>query len=217
MTISENKQDSQERVARNSLSREIILNSTKKIADSQRSIPSIRQLSNSLGCSSMAIYKHFKDKKALESALLDEILREVSLSSSKRNWEGKLLDFAHSHHGALKKHPWAIPLLYSNPAPGVNSLAIGEHVLGILMNGGIKGEKAIALFSTVIAFNYGWVSFEISKPKNFARDYGKLISPSNLTSERQFPVTRGLASLMIDFGSSKQYELALSSLLLGWK
>lgn len=217
MTISEKKQNSRERVARNSLSQELILKSAKKLAISNGSIPSIRQLSHSLGCSSMAIYKHFKDKHALESGLLDEILRAVDLSSSKRNWKGKLLDFAHSHHGVLKKNPWAIPLFYSNPAPGVNSLAIGEYVLGILMKGGFKGEKAIALFSTIIAFNYGWVSFETSKPKNFARDYEKFMSNPDVNSTDQLPITRSLASLMIEFGSSKQYEIALNSLLFGWK
>lgn len=165
----------------------------------------------------MAIYKHFEDKQSLESGLLDEILSEVSLTSSKRNWEGKLLDFAHSHHEVLKKYPWAIPLLYSNPAPGVNSLAIGEYVLGILMKGGFKGEKAIALFSTIIAFNYGWVSFEISKPENFAQDYEKLLTASDLNSLNKYPITQDLAPYMADFGSSRQYEMALNSLLLGWK
>lgn len=217
MTISEKKQNSRERVARNSLSQELILKSAKKLAISHGSIPSIRQLSHSLGCSSMATYKHFKDKQALESGLLDEILREVELSSSKRNWEGKLLDFAHSHHGALRKNPWAIPLFYSNPAPGPNSLAIGEYVLGILMKGGFKGEKAIALFSTIIAFNYGWVSFETSKPKNFARDYEKFMSNPDLNLAEQLPITRSLTPFMIEFGSSKQYEIALNSLLFGWK
>lgn len=217
MSQSEKKQNARERVARNSLSRELILLSAKELVGSQGSSPTIRQLSHSLGCSPMAIYKHFKDKQALESGLLDEILSEVTLSSSKRNWEGKLLDFSQSHHGVLKKNSWAIPFLYANPAPGVNSLAIGEYVLGILIKGGFKGEKAIALFSSIIAFNYGWVSFEISKPENFARDYEKLFTAPDLNSLNKYPITQNLAPYMADFGSSTQYEIALKALLLGWK
>lgn len=201
------------RLARNSLSKERILNAAKKKANSSGSVPSIRELSATLNASPMAIYKHFNNKEQLKSELLDLILGEVSLTSNKKDSRGKLLDFAISHRETLDKYSWAIPLLYAIPSPGINTILIGEYALSLITESGIKGEKAVAAFSSIIAFNYGWASFTNTKPKEFERDYRLQLKSLSLESKENLTTTISLTNHLVNFGSREQYEIALNYLL----
>ena len=201
------------RLARNSLSKERILIAAKKRANSTGSVPSIRELSATLNASPMAIYRHFNNKEQLESELLDLILGEVSLTSTKKNPRGKLLDFVISHRETLDKYSWTIPLLYANPSPGINTILIGEYALSLIKESGIKGEKAVAVFSSIIAFNYGWASFVNAKPREFERKYRQQLTSLFLESEENLSTTISLTNHLVNFGSVEQYEIALNHLL----
>lgn len=206
-------QEANIRLARNSLSKKRILIAAKKRATSSGSVPSIRELSASLNASPMALYKHFKNRKNLESELLDFILGEVSLNSAKRDTKARIKDFARSHRETLDKNPWAIPLLYANPSPGINTIRIGEYVLKIITNEGIKGEKAVAIFSSIIALNYGWASFTNTKPREFERHYRQQLQELSQKSQQDLLTTISLTNHLVNFGSGEQYEIALNHLL----
>lgn len=201
------------RLARNSLSKKSILIAAKKRAASSGTIPSIRDLSASLNASPMALYKHFKNRNHLESELLDFILGEVSLKSGKGDSKAQIKDFARSHRETLDKNPWSIPLLYTNPSPGINTIRIGEYVLKLITKEGIKGKKAVAIFSSIIALNYGWASFANTKPREFERDYRQQLKELSLESQQDFSTTYSLTNHLVNFGSREQYEIALNYLL----
>lgn len=145
--------------------------------------------------------------------LLDQVLGEVPLEQTKKAWRSQLKDFAYAHKEVLVANPWAMPLLFSNPSPGANSSHIGEHVFGLLSKGNIHGEKAVAIFSGVIALNYGWASFESKKPKNFDRQFANQIENLSFDSGISLPLTVKLAPHLANFGSDGHYELAINLII----
>lgn len=213
MGNSKNKQEVHLRLERNTLSRDKILKAARSGISKEGTLPSQRALAISLGSSPMAIYRHFPNKQSLLLELLDQVLGEVPLVKTKNAWRSQLKDFAYAHREVLVENPWALPLLYSNPSPGVNSFQIGEHVFGLLSKGNIDGERAVAIFSGVIALNYGWASFESKKPKKFDRQFANQIENLTFESGISLPFTVKLAPHLANFGSDKHYELALKLIL----
>jgi AcrR family transcriptional regulator len=199
---------------RDSLSREIILRSARKLSRTSSQLPSIRELAKDLGSSSMAVYRYFPSKEELTTALLDNVLSEIPLTESNENWRIVIKRFAINHRNSLESNPWAIPHLFNNPSPGINSTAIGEFVFMNLGRGGIKDEKAVAIFSGIIALNYGWVSFKLAKPKDFGSRFHE-----QLTQQAQnpisMPLTQAYSSHIMNFGNNRDYDLILSLILNG--
>lgn len=213
MGTSKKKQDVGLRLERNTLSRDKILKAARSGISKDGTLPSLRALAISLGSSPMAIYRHFPNKDSLLLQLLDQVLGEVPLEQTKKAWRSQLKDFAYAHREVLVANPWTMPLLFSNPSPGANSSQIGEYVFGLLSKGNIRGEKAVAVFSGIIALNYGWASFESKKPRNFDLRFASQIQNLTLEDGISLPITQKLTPHLANFGSDRHYEITLNLII----
>ena len=166
----------------------------------------------------MAFYRHFETKDALVDALLDRVLGRFEPPTITDDWAADLRAFAINHRRILQDHPWAITPLFSHPNPGLDAARIGEEALRILQRGGITGDQGVAIFSGIIALNYGWTAFTTARdaPRG---DHTDPVPPladvlSALPAE-QFPLTIQVAEAMGNYGSDRHYELVLDQLLAG--
>lgn len=146
------------RRARNSLSREIILDAAQNLARSGSEI-SLRSVAAILKCSAMALYRHFPDKQDLLLGLLDRVIGSIDLADETAQWDERLVRLTALHLKVLQANPWAIPLLFEFPDPGPAVRKIGEAMLAALKAGGASDEVAVSTFSSILALNYGWAGF----------------------------------------------------------
>ena len=96
------------------LTRERILQAALEVADEQ-GIESVtmRKLGQLLGFEAMSLYNHVSNKNDVLDGILDLVLAETEPPSPEEDWVAAIRHSACSVHAALRRHPWAAPLLMS--------------------------------------------------------------------------------------------------------
>lgn len=200
------------RRARNSLSRDVILDASLTLAQSGADI-SIRSVASQLGCSPMALYRHFPDKQDLLLGLLDRVIGGIELGHDSQPWTERLVSLSKEHLRTLQRNPWAIPLLFQFPDPGPAVRKVGETILSTLKQGGVSGDAAVCTFSSILALNYGWAGFT----SNLSGPLGVATLPEKLHAapkpEDGLPETSALWSDFARLGSERHHEAAIVRLI----
>ena len=200
---------------RGSLSQERILDAAEALTAEGFDAVTMRAVATRLGAVPMALYNHFATKDQLVDALLDRVLLRFAPPPGSDDWVADLRAFARAHRRLLAEHPWAVAPLFSRPSPGLGAVRIGEHALGVLQRGGLAGDRAVAAFSGLIAFNYGWSSFTAAReldPKGPSHDVAAMLAQIPAGA---YPLTAGVAGAMGAYGSEAHYELVLRALVRG--
>jgi AcrR family transcriptional regulator len=202
---------------RNSLTADAILDAAELVAAEGLDGLTIRALATELDSSPMALYRYFATKDELVDAMLDRVLGRFAMPDDTDDWARDLAVFTQAHRQLLAAHPWAVPVLFSHPSPGVNAVRIGERALGILARGGLRGTEAVAAFSALLALNYGWSAFALARdPSAPVVDRAPDLTASLAALPADaFPFTAAAAGPMAEYGSDEQYDLALGFLLHG--
>jgi len=197
------------------LSREVILDAAEAAAAQGFDALTMRAVAARLGAVPMALYNHFATKEQLVDALLDRVLSRFEPEPAGEDWTDDLRRFACAHRRLLVAHPWAVAPLFTQPNPGMSSVRIGEHALGILRRAGFSNPQAVAAFSGIIALNYGWSSFTSAReldPQGLSHDVGATLAALPVTD---YPLTVDVAGEMGDYGSDRHYDFVLDRLLDG--
>jgi AcrR family transcriptional regulator len=200
---------------RGSLSRELILDAAEAVAAEGFDALTMRAVAARLGAVPMALYNHFATKEQLVDALLDRVLSRFEPEPATKDWAEDFRRFARAHRRLLVAHPWAVAPLFTQPNPGMSSVRIGEHALGILRRGGFSNARAVAAFSGIIALNYGWSSFTTARdldPQGPSHDVGAMLAQLPPT---EYPLTVDVADEMGAYGSDHHYDFVLEQLLSG--
>jgi AcrR family transcriptional regulator len=197
---------------RGSLTREGILDAAEIVARRNFGDLTVRAVAARLGAAPMALYNHFADKDELVDALLDRVLGRFEPPAPGGDWRDDLKAFARAHRKVLTDHPWAVAPLFSRPAPGMSAVRVGEHALAIIRRGDVTNDEAVAIFSGVIALNYGWSSFTAARQLDPAAGEQVAAAMAQLPREA-FPHTAAVAAEMVGYGSDEHYELVLDGLV----
>ena len=174
----------------------------------------MRSVAARLEAAPMALYNHFADKDELVDALLDRVLARFEPPSPTGDWHEDLKAFARAHRRVLTDHAWAVSPLFSHPTPGMSAVRVGEHALAIIRSGDVTNDEAVAIFSGVIALNYGWSSFTAARQLNPAAGEQVAAAMAMLPAEA-FPHTAAVAAEMVGYGSDEHYEFVLDRLVGG--
>ena len=179
---------------RGSLTRELILDTAEALAQEGFDSLSMRSVAARLKAAPMALYNHFADKDELVDALLDRVLSRFEPPPPTDDWLEDLKAFARAHRRVLTDHAWAVSPLFNHPTPGMSAVVVGEHALAIIRRGDVTNDEAVAIFSGLIALNYGWSSFTAARE----------LDTSGITAEQ-----------MGSYGSDEHYEFVLDCLVGG--
>src|SRR5437764_7809599 len=99
---------------RKPLSRERILDTALALVDEEGiEALSMRKLGQALGFEAMSLYNHVANKDDVLNGLLDLVLDETEPPAPEDEWDVAVRRSAISVHDALRRHPWAAPLLMS--------------------------------------------------------------------------------------------------------
>ena len=162
----------------------------------------------------MALYNHFATKEQLVDALLDRVLAPLRARAAERRLDRGPARVRARAPAAAGRAPWAVAPLFTQPNPGLGAVRIGEHVLGILDRGGLSEDRSVAVFSGLIALNYGWASFTAARdldPGGPSHDVTAMLR----SSRPDVPAHRRRGGGDGRVRSDEHYELVLDQLLGG--
>src|SRR2546430_8573513 len=96
----------------------------------------IRSVAAELGVQPMSLYHHVANKEAIIDGIIDVVFSEIDLPPADADWRSALRQRAHSARAALRRHPWATPLMESRTRPGPATPRHHHPVLGTLRRAG---------------------------------------------------------------------------------
>ncbi|PPK97218.1 regulatory TetR family protein [Kineococcus xinjiangensis] len=153
------------RAKRPALSGERILRAAVELADRDGLAPlTMRSLARHLGVEAMSLYHHVASKDALLDGMVDLVFAEFHHPRRGGDWAAELRLRAHSARAVLLRHPWAVGLMNSRSAPGLETLRHHDAVLGCLRAAGFSVPLAAHAFAVLDAHLYGFVVQELSLP-----------------------------------------------------
>lgn len=111
---------------------------------------SMRRLARELDVEAMTLYHHVQHRRALEDALVEQVLAEAlpDLEAS-GPWQTTLVRRALALHRALAAHPGIAPLFATRPALTDRNLDVLEHSLTELTAAGFAPGTALELVHAV--------------------------------------------------------------------
>ena len=151
---------------RTPLSRDRILRAALDLADRDGfEACTMRRLGAELGVEAMSLYRYVANKEDLLSGLVDLVFAEVEVAApGTKEWRPAMRARAHSHHGAMRRHRWAVGVMEGRMQPGPESLRVHDGTLGILREAGFAFRDAVHANSVIDAYVYGFALQERDLP-----------------------------------------------------
>lgn len=185
---------------------------------------SIRGIAAQVGVAPNAVYTYFPDKAAVVAALVERLLGEVdhaAYADRADSWRQRVESLALELRSRLTAHPGAVPLMLGGPMNGPNALALGEHLLELLADAGLKPNRAARGCYLLIVYVFGSIALEVAE----ATQPGPLPPESERVKNRRlafsatpaalFPRSAAAAPVMAGYISTKQYLWGLHRVLDG--
>lgn len=101
---------------------------------------SMRRLAADLGVVPMALYKHFTNKEALLTAMLDVVVAEIDPPTTDPDWRVVIRRRILSARAALLRHPWASAAVEAQSAPSPAVLGYFDSMIKAFRDGGLSLE-----------------------------------------------------------------------------
>jgi AcrR family transcriptional regulator len=106
-----------------------------------------------LGVSTMALYRHVRNKADLLDGVVEHLLSEIALPDPDLPWQVRLSSMAESLRRTARRHPGAFPLLLQLPADTPGARRVRQAVYEALGEAGVPPEQLVRverLLSTVV-------------------------------------------------------------------
>ena len=147
------------------LTRERVLLEALRVADEHGiDAVSMRRLGELLGVEAMSIYKHVADKEDLLDGIADLVMAEIEPPVVGPDWRAELRRRVISAHDALRRQPWAGPVIESRLRPGPARLRYLNSVIGVLRAASFSLPMVANAFMTLDSHIYGFTMQEQNMP-----------------------------------------------------
>jgi AcrR family transcriptional regulator len=145
------------------LSRDRILDSALALVD-EHGLESLtmRKLGQELGFEAMSLYNHVANKDDLIDGILDLVLAEGEPPSAVGEWDAAVRRSAVSVHDALRRHPWACPLLMLPGRIRPARLQYMDALLGCLRQAGFSAETTFTAYHVLDGHILGFSLWQAS-------------------------------------------------------
>ena len=211
------------RAPRNSLTDERILTEALALVD-EAGLDGLttRALGRRLGVDSTAVYRHFRDKDELLTALADRIVGSAGQPPASTDSDGSLRGQLHNVclclRRALLAHPPMTPIVVRRPPRGTNTWAVTERVLGLLRQAGFSDQDAARAYQALLFYTLGQAMVEAPYAALDPEQAAAELAASRLTYQtlpsRDYPNTAAVAPYL--YGSlAEQFTYGLDRLLDG--
>lgn len=192
--------------------------------DGGPSAASVRGIAAKVGVAPNAVYTYFPDKASVVTALVERLLGQVDLAAFTdrgQPWRQTIEALALELRARLSAHPGAVPLILGGPMDGPNALALGERLLELLCDAGLKPTGAARASYLLIVYVLGSLALEVAD----VQEPGPLPPEAERVATRQvafsatpaelFPHSAAAATVMASYISTEQYLWGLHRVLDG--
>jgi AcrR family transcriptional regulator len=124
----------------------------------------MRRLGQELGVEAMSLYKHVPNKEAILDGIVDLVIGEVAIPSTRDHWKTAMRQRAISTHEMLMRHPWACKLIMSRVNIGPAMIRYVDSTLGVLRRAGFSVELADHAWNAMDSHIYGYTLQELNHP-----------------------------------------------------
>jgi AcrR family transcriptional regulator len=120
----------------------------------------MRAVARELGVATMGLYRYVADRQALETLVVDHVLRSVDLSLPEGAWLDRVRVLLDRMRVAVARHPGIVPLVLRHRQAAPGSLRLIEAMLSVLADGGIEGADRVLAQRTLIGYLLGFLQNE---------------------------------------------------------
>lgn len=183
---------------------------------------SMRRFGKALGRDPMALYRYATNKAALLDGVAETVLERLEVDIDDSDWETQLRMVARRFRDLVLEHPHVVPLLVTRPLTTplglrpLGTLRPLENILTLLTRAGFTGADALLVYRTLFGFLYGHILDELQEIVEHPEESDDLL---RLGLHRlpigEFPVLRGLASILASYDGAAELERGVDILLAG--
>jgi len=180
---------------------------------------SIRRIAAAVGVAPNAVYTYFPDQVAVERALVERILADVSGGEPGGDWREPVEALAVDLRRRLIAHPGVVPLMLG-PLDGPHALRLGEHLLELLAAGGLDPAYAARAAYLLKVYVLGAVALEVADvppgmlPPEAERIAARRVALSEVPAQA-FPRTAAATGVMATWVGTEQFRWGLRRVLDG--
>ena len=127
---------------------------------------SVRRVATELGVMPNALYTYVPDRAGLDRAVVELVLSQADLSlldGPPSRWRRRIRAFALSLRAHLLDHPAAALLMMSAPMDGPTAVEVGERLLGVLEDAGLKPTARARGVWVLIVHVLGSVALDVAE------------------------------------------------------
>ena len=157
------------------LSKMLVIDAAVRLADELgMDNLTIRRVADALDVKPMSLYHHVPNKEAMIDAMVDRVFGEIALPPADLPWRDAIEVRARSARDALRRHPWATPLLDARSNPGPSTLRHHDAVIGCFLEAGFSVEVIGRAVGVIDAFVYGFALQENVLPASSGAEVADL-------------------------------------------
>lgn len=183
---------------------------------------SMRRLADAVGRDPMVIYRHVSNKAAVLDGVAEIVLEQLTVDATAPDWAAELRVVARDFRRLTLAHPRVVPLLVTRPLATplglrpVGTLRPLEDVLQLLTLAGFSGADALHIYRALFGFLYGHVLNELQEIVERPDETDEVLRLGlHHLPIGEFPLLRGLATVLATYDGAAEMERGLDILLTG--
>jgi len=183
---------------------------------------SMRRLGSALGRDPMTLYRYAANKAALLDGVAELVLSKLSVDVTDDDWVGQLRTVARSYRRLALTHPHVVALLVTRPLATplalrpLGTLRPLEATLALLTRAGFGPQDALHIYRSFFGFVHGHVLNELQELVENPEESDDLLRLGlHRLPLKEFPLLRGLATVLAGYDGATELERGLDILLSG--
>ena len=203
------------------LTRERILSTALSLVDEEGiGALSMRRLAKELGVDPMAIYHHLPNKRALLSALIEEVFSEMRVPEPKRtgDWRERVLGWARAFREVARAHPKLVPQLASYPeAAAEATLESTEELYAAFESAGMTPREIVGSVGVVVDYLNGFALAEASGAVGDPDEQREMVELLDARPLGELPAMRRTLEALTGEDLGTDFEFGLEVVLAGFE
>lgn len=183
---------------------------------------SMRRLAEAVGRDPMVIYRHVPNKAAVIDGVAEVVFTELSVDAAASDWVAEVRRVAREFRRVALAHPRAVPLLVTRPLatplgqrPCGDGAPAGGHA-GVADTGRIHRGRRVAHLSSAVRVPVRACAQRVAGTRGTSGGDRRSAAAGVISAaDREFPLVRGLASVLASYDGAAELERGLDILLAG--
>ncbi len=179
---------------------------------------SMRRLAKNLGVDPMAIYHHLPNKRALLSALIEEVFSEMRVPELEETegWRERVRAWAYAFRDVARAHPKLVPHLASYPeAADEATLESTEELYAAFEAAGMPPRQIVGAVGVVVDYLNGFALAEASGALGGPDEQRGMLAMLDARPQGELPAMRRTLEALPSEDLGTDFVLGLDILLAG--